>query len=120
MRQRLYWKSTFDIPMVPWPSLPVRGMMVLLFAEKPTVSRPGRVWFTVHRRISTWSSKTLWLDIYPFSGEALFVLITPFLRQAKALQSGLIALLDRVDKVKEEHDKLEAENRFLQEYASLF
>lgn len=36
--------------------------------------------------------------------------------QAKALQSGLLALLERVDKVKEEHEKLEAENRFLQEY----
>ncbi|KAI5797402.1 hypothetical protein DFH27DRAFT_101680 [Peziza echinospora] len=36
--------------------------------------------------------------------------------QSKALQSGLIALLDRVDKVKEEHDKLETENQFLQEY----
>ena len=39
-------------------------------------------------------------------------------RQAKALQSGLLALLERVDKVKEEHEKLEAENRFLQEYAT--
>lgn len=37
-------------------------------------------------------------------------------RQAKTLQSGLLALLDRVDKVREEHDKLEGENRFLQEY----
>ncbi|KAF8427441.1 hypothetical protein EV426DRAFT_699264 [Tirmania nivea] len=36
--------------------------------------------------------------------------------QAKALQSGLLALLERVDKVKEEHEKLEAENQFLQEY----
>jgi len=36
--------------------------------------------------------------------------------QAKSLQSGLLALIDRVDKVKEEHDKLEGENRFLQEY----
>jgi len=39
-------------------------------------------------------------------------------RQAKTLQSGLLALLDRVDKVREEHDKLEGENRFLQEYDS--
>ncbi|KAG0640920.1 hypothetical protein HOY80DRAFT_1008762 [Tuber brumale] len=37
-------------------------------------------------------------------------------QQAKTLQSGLLALLDRVDKVREEHDKLEGENRFLQEY----
>ncbi|KAI5785911.1 hypothetical protein EDC01DRAFT_722780 [Geopyxis carbonaria] len=36
--------------------------------------------------------------------------------QAKSLQSGLLALLDRVDKVRAEHDKLEGENRFLQEY----
>ncbi|KAL7266134.1 hypothetical protein RUND412_011332 [Rhizina undulata] len=37
-------------------------------------------------------------------------------QQAQALQSGLLALLDRVEKVREEHDKLEDENRFLQEY----
>ncbi|KAA8910757.1 hypothetical protein FN846DRAFT_505962 [Sphaerosporella brunnea] len=36
--------------------------------------------------------------------------------QAQSLQSGLLALLERVDKVREEHDKLEGENRFLQEY----
>jgi len=37
-------------------------------------------------------------------------------KQARDLQSGLLDLLERVDKVKEEHQKLEAENRFLQEY----
>lgn len=42
--------------------------------------------------------------------------LTTVCRQAKSLQSGLLALIDRVDKVKEEHDKLEGENRFLQEY----
>ncbi|CCX32026.1 hypothetical protein FPQ18DRAFT_105215 [Pyronema domesticum] len=36
--------------------------------------------------------------------------------QAQTLQSGLRALLDRVEKVREEHDRLEGENRFLQEY----
>jgi hypothetical protein len=42
--------------------------------------------------------------------------IIPTDRQAQSLQSGLLALLERVDKVREEHDKLEGENRFLQEY----
>jgi len=37
-------------------------------------------------------------------------------RQAKLLQESLLALLDRVDKVREEHDKLEGENKFLQDY----
>lgn len=41
-------------------------------------------------------------------------------RQAQTLQSGLLALLDRVEKVREEHDKLEGENRFLQEYDFYF
>ncbi|KAF3924336.1 hypothetical protein ABW21_db0209390 [Orbilia brochopaga] len=36
--------------------------------------------------------------------------------QAKLLQESLLALLDRVDKVREEHDKLEGENKFLQDY----
>ncbi|TGZ83541.1 hypothetical protein EX30DRAFT_368889 [Ascodesmis nigricans] len=36
--------------------------------------------------------------------------------QAKSLQSGLLALLERVERIREEHDKLEGENRFLQEY----
>ena len=35
-------------------------------------------------------------------------------RQAKALQSSLLALVDRVETVKSEHDKLEGENKFLQ------
>jgi len=37
-------------------------------------------------------------------------------KQAKELQESLLALLDRVDKVREEHDKLEGENKFLQDY----
>jgi hypothetical protein len=41
-------------------------------------------------------------------------------RQAETLQSGLRALLDRVEQVREEHDRLEGENRFLQEYDYLF
>lgn len=36
--------------------------------------------------------------------------------QAKVLQAGLLALLDRVDSAKAEYDKLEGENRFLQSY----
>jgi hypothetical protein len=36
--------------------------------------------------------------------------------QAKALQSSLLALVDRVETVKSEHDKLEGENKFLQSY----
>jgi hypothetical protein len=37
-------------------------------------------------------------------------------RQAKTLQSSLQALAERIDEVKSEHDKLETENRFLQDY----
>lgn len=36
--------------------------------------------------------------------------------QAKALHSSLLALVDRVESVKSEHDKLEGENKFLQSY----
>ncbi|KAL4962275.1 short coiled-coil protein [Aspergillus stella-maris] len=36
--------------------------------------------------------------------------------QAKALQSSLQALAERIDAVKTDHDKLENENRFLQDY----
>jgi hypothetical protein len=39
-----------------------------------------------------------------------------FNRQAQTLQSGLLALLERVEKARQEQDKLEGENRFLQEY----
>lgn len=38
------------------------------------------------------------------------------LSQAKTLQSSLQALADRIDEVKLDHDKLESENRFLQDY----
>lgn len=37
-------------------------------------------------------------------------------RQAKALQSSLQALAERIEAVKSDHDKLENENRFLQDY----
>lgn len=39
-----------------------------------------------------------------------------FLRQAKSLQSSLQALAERIDTVKNDHDKLENENKFLQDY----
>lgn len=37
-------------------------------------------------------------------------------RQAKQLQASLLAIVDRVETVKEEHDKLEGGNKFLQQY----
>jgi short coiled-coil protein len=36
--------------------------------------------------------------------------------QARTLQSSLQALAERIDEVKSDHDKLESENRFLQDY----
>lgn len=38
------------------------------------------------------------------------------LEQAKRLQASLMAIVDRVESVKEEHDKLEGGNKFLQQY----
>lgn len=37
-------------------------------------------------------------------------------RQAKALQSSLQALAERIDAVKSDHDKLEKDNKILQDY----
>ena len=37
-------------------------------------------------------------------------------RQARALQSNLLEILERVDSVKSEHEKLEGGNKFLQSY----
>ncbi|EEQ86632.1 bZIP transcription factor [Blastomyces dermatitidis ER-3] len=37
-------------------------------------------------------------------------------KQANTLQSSLQALAERIDEVKSDHDKLENENRFLQDY----
>jgi hypothetical protein len=39
-----------------------------------------------------------------------------FSSQARTLQSSLAALAERIDEVKSDHDKLESENRFLQDY----
>ncbi|KAI9817255.1 MAG: hypothetical protein M1827_001368 [Pycnora praestabilis] len=36
--------------------------------------------------------------------------------QAKTIQASLLALVDRVEGVKSDHDKLEGENKFLQSY----
>jgi short coiled-coil protein len=38
------------------------------------------------------------------------------IRQAKSLQDGLSMLLDRIDSVKEEYQKLQTENKLLQEW----
>jgi hypothetical protein len=37
-------------------------------------------------------------------------------RQAKALQASLMEIVDRVEVVKSEHEKLEGGNKFLQSY----
>jgi len=37
-------------------------------------------------------------------------------QQARTLQSSLQALAERIDEVKSDHDKLESENKFLQDY----
>ncbi len=37
-------------------------------------------------------------------------------RQARTLQSSLAALAEKIDEVKQDHDKLEGENKFLQDY----
>jgi uncharacterized protein (DUF3084 family) len=43
-------------------------------------------------------------------------LLTGDSRQARNLQSSLAALAEKIDEVKNDHDKLENENRFLQDY----
>ncbi len=40
----------------------------------------------------------------------------PNSRQARLLQASLLEILDRVDAVKAEHEKLEGGNKFLQSY----
>lgn len=42
--------------------------------------------------------------------------LTAFARQAKALQASLLEIVDRVEIVKSEHEKLEGGNKFLQSY----
>lgn len=44
------------------------------------------------------------------------LIVSPRNRQAKSLQSSLQALAERIDAVKTDHDKLENENKFLQDY----
>jgi len=47
---------------------------------------------------------------------ARLLVLTPPTRQAKALQSSLQALAERIEAVKSDHDRLESENKFLQDY----
>lgn len=49
------------------------------------------------------------------SHSSLYNLLTPP-REARTLQSSLAALAEKIDEVKQDHDKLESENRFLQDY----
>lgn len=44
------------------------------------------------------------------------MLIRSFFSQAKALQSSLQALAERIEAVESDHDKLANENKFLQDY----
>jgi hypothetical protein len=46
----------------------------------------------------------------------LCIALTVFARQAKALQASLMDIVDRVEVVKNEHEKLEGGNKFLQSY----
>ena len=49
-----------------------------------------------------------------FVVEAYVLMFECKCRQAKTLQAGLLALLDRVEMAKMEYHKLEGENKFLQ------
>ncbi|KAF2090964.1 hypothetical protein K490DRAFT_12578, partial [Saccharata proteae CBS 121410] len=51
-------------------------------------------------------------EIEKISQEAREALI----QQAKALQASLLSIVDRVESVRNEHEKLEGGNRFLQSY----
>jgi hypothetical protein len=56
---------------------------------------------------------------FSFNARAFFRLnkntrLTIIARQAKALQASLMQIVDRVEVVKNEHEKLEGGNRFLQ------
>jgi hypothetical protein len=44
---------------------------------------------------------------------------SPFCRQSRQLQASLLNLVDRVESVKAEHEKLEGGNRFLQSYVGI-
>lgn len=55
-----------------------------------------------------------WVAQLPTSGEKM--LANPDHRHAKALQESLIAIFNRIEAVREEHDKLDSNNKFLQKY----
>jgi hypothetical protein len=50
----------------------------------------------------------------PIQFRPLNMALTSTTRQAKALQASLMEIVDRVEVVKNEHEKLEGGNRFLQ------
>ena len=42
--------------------------------------------------------------------------IADWFRHAKALQDSLVSIFNRIEAVREEHDKLDSNNKFLQKY----
>lgn len=52
----------------------------------------------------------------PFNHGWNMTLTTPDCRHAKALQESLLTIFNRIEAVKEEHDKLDNNNKFLQKY----
>ena len=55
-----------------------------------------------------------YLPVSPHSSPHAWTPTLTFVRQAKALQASLMEIVDRVEIVKSEHEKLEGGNKFLQ------
>lgn len=66
--------------------------------------------------VRSMSPKRSMADINKLGEDARHHLI----EQAKALQASLLAIVDRVETVKVEHERLEGGNKFLQSYVSSF
>ncbi len=47
---------------------------------------------------------------------SLSILLTSRYRHARALQESLVTIFNRIEAVREEHDKLDNNNKFLQKY----
>jgi hypothetical protein len=46
----------------------------------------------------------------------IFTVLIPTCRRAQALQDSLLTIFNRIEAVREEHDKLDSNNKFLQKY----
>lgn len=97
MSQRPFSSHPTVVPALPGALLPLLAARSCQRGRRDALPLHVRVPLLIRPRSSPWTPRLM-----------------AFARQAKALQASLLEIVDRVEIVKSEHEKLEGGNKFLQ------